>query len=493
MRFLGRSLMGVLLVSLTLALLAWGGQIVVSAVRTKAEQAEWQQPARERAFSANVIEVVAGEQTPVFTAFGEVRSRRTLDIRAKSSGSVVFMDEAFEEGGRVEQGQLLLKIDPADAEDALRRVEADILEATSEIRDAERALDLAREDLAAAQLQADLREAALTRQQDLRERGVGTDATVEVAALAAASANQAIVSRRQAIAQAEARLDQANTALVRQDIEKKEAERRLAETEIRAEFAGTLSSVNLVAGGLVTTNEQIAQLVDPTMLEVAFRVSTGQYVRLLDDNGQLIGADVRISLNVLDLDLKSGGKITRESGSVASGQTGRLLFASIDDASGFRPGDFVSISADEPPLSNVARVPSLAVNAASEVLLVGEDDRLETVKVEVLRRQGDDILIRAENLYGKNIVAERSPLLGAGIKVNPITPQSEQPDQTASSQAEPPDEMVELTQERRDKLIAFVEGNTRMPADARERMLSLLKEPKVPAQAVERIESRMGG
>ena len=53
--------------------------------------------------------------------------------------------------------------------------------------------------------------------------------------------------------------------------------------------------------------------------------------------------------------------------------------------------------------------------------------------------------------------------------------------------------MVELTDERRAKLIAFVEGNQRMPTEAKERVLSQLAEPQVPARVVERIESRMGG
>lgn len=490
MRFLGRSLVGVFLLSLTVGLLAWGAHIINSSVRSLSEQESRQRPVRERAFAANVIEVVAGEHTPVFTSFGEVRSRRILDVRAASSGAVVYMDKAFEEGGRATQGQLLLRIDPANAEDTVKRVAADILEAKSELSEAEAALILVQEDLAAVQAQADLREAALSRQNDLRKRGVGTDASVEIAALAVASANQSIVSRRQVIAQAVARVNKAKTSLVRQDIEKTEAERRLAETEIYAAFTGTLSGVNLVEGGLVANNEQIAQLIDPTLLEVAFRVSTGQYVRLLDADGRLIGSEVTVSLNVLDLDLEVAGKITRESASVGEGQTGRVLYARLEDAPGFRPGDFVTVRADEPILQRAARIPSLAVNAASEVLVVGEEDRLEAVVVNVLRRQGDDVLIEAETLYGRQIVAERSPLLGAGIKISPVRPLTNQESLPTS---EPEPKMVELTDERRGKLIAFVEGNKRMPPEARERILGQLAQPQVPSSIVERLEGRMGG
>ena len=43
---------------------------------------------------------------------------------------------------------------------------------------------------------------ALERQEDLKTRGVGTDAAVETAALALSAAEQAVLSRRQAEAQA---------------------------------------------------------------------------------------------------------------------------------------------------------------------------------------------------------------------------------------------------------------------------------------------------
>jgi len=106
--------------------------------------------------------------------------------------------------------------------------------------------------------------------------------------------------------------------------------------------------------------------------------------------------------------------------------------------------------------------------------------------VEVLRRQGDEVVVRAEGLAGREVVAERSALLGAGIKVRPIRPGG-----TALLGDEP--DMVELTPERRAALIAFVEGNSAMPAEARERLLAQLRQDHVPARVVARLEARMGG
>ncbi|MCT8158918.1 efflux RND transporter periplasmic adaptor subunit [Pseudoruegeria sp. SHC-113] len=485
MRFLGRSLMGLFLLAVTLGLFAWAGNTVYSALEAKRAEERRERPSRERVFAAGVMDVVPGAETPVLETFGEVRSRRTLDIRAASSGRVVEMAEGFEEGGRVQAGDFLLRIDPADAEATLDRARADLSEAQAEVRDAERGLELASDELSSSEQQFELRTAALERQQSLKERGVGTDSAVETAALAEAAARQQVVSRRQALAQAEARADLSLTRLNRAEITVAEAERKLADTEITAGFTGLLGEVAVVEGGLVANNERLATLTDPDALEVAFRVSTADYARLLDADGRLIGAPVQVRLDVLGLDLTATGTISRESAAVGEGQTGRLLFARLDRPAGFRPGDFVTVAIEEPELRGVARVPSTALNAASQVLVIGEEDRLEEANVELLRRQGDEVLIRAPQIYGREIVTERSPVLGAGIKVRPIRPEG--------TEAPEEPELVTLTDERRAKLVAFVEGNARMPAEVKQRILSQLEAPQVPAQVLERLESRMGG
>lgn len=484
MRFLRRSLVGLVLLCATLALIALAGNSIYSALQTRWADDSSPRPARERVFAANVITVDPDEITPVIDTFGEIRSRRALELRATSGGTVLEIGPGVEEGGAVRTGDLLVRIDPVEAQAGLDVARADLAEAEAEARDAARALTLAEEDVAAARQQADLRAQALARQEDLQQRGVGTAAAVETAALAAAAADQAVLSRRQALAAAQTRVDQADLRQERARIALAEAERDLADTEIRARFDGVLSDVSVVQGGLVSPNERLAQLIDPSALEVAFRVSTEQYGRLLAD-GALRNAEVTVSLDVGGVDLRAKGQISRESAAVGDGQTGRLLFARIDQTPAFRAGDFVTVQVAEAPLRGVARLPSAAVDAAGTLLVVGEDDRLETAEVDVLRRQGDDVLVRARDLAGREVVAERSPLLGAGIKIRPIRPDG-------AAEPEAP-EMVELTEERRARLIAFVEGNNRMPSEAKQRVLAQLSQPAVPARVIERLESRMGG
>lgn len=488
MRFLRHSLTGLLLLAITLALLIFAGALVRDALVERMNREPRVPQQRERVFTVTVERAEPATIAPVLTAFGEVASRRTLDLRAASSGKVIELSENFQEGGQVNKGDVLLRIDPVDARASLDRTETDLSDALAEQREAARALDLAQDELDAAQEQAELRARAAQRQKDLVKRGVGTTTASETAELAASAAQQAVLTRRQALSQAQARVDQAQSRVTRATIARDEAQRRLDDTVLRAAFDGTLAGVSLVAGGLVTQNERLAQLVDGHALEVALRISTQQYARLLDDSGELAPLPVTITLSVLGADLTANGHLSRDSAAVGAGQTGRLIFARIDTARGFKPGDFVTVSVAEPALENVIRLPARAMSADGTVLVLGADDRLEMIPVTLLRRQGDDILVRGQGLAGREVVRERSPLLGTGIKVKPLR------DLETGAGIDPAEpEMLDLSEDRRAKLVAFVEGNTRMPEALKSSILEKLQKAKVPAQMVQSIEARIGG
>ncbi|KIC46486.1 hemolysin D [Ruegeria sp. ANG-S4] len=484
MRFLRQSLVGVFLAFVTLGLLLVAAQMISGAVQDVLNRETAPPSARERVFAVTVRTAEPETVTPYLEAFGQVQSRRRLELRAALGGRVVSLSEDFEDGGSVTAGELLVELDPADAQSALDRAKSDLLDAQFEERDAERSLLLAQDELRSAEAQAELRERALQRQQDLQSRGVGAAASVEEAELAATSAQQAVLSSRIALAQAESRVDQATTLLSRARIALDGAERDLDDMTIHARFAGTLTEVTLVEGRLVSANEKLAELVDPSALEVAFRVSTAQYVRLLDDDGELIDAPVTVSLEVTGADLTARGRISRDSGSAGEGQTGRLVYARLDDAPGFKPGDFVTVTVEEQPLDNVVRLPSSVLDATGSVLVLGADDRLEPLPVQLVRRQGDEVLLRGEGLEGREVVIGRTPLLGSGVRVRPLRLE-------ANADAVP--DMVELTEEQRARLVAQVEASSRMPQAVKDRVLGQLSEASVPAALVQRLESRAGG
>lgn len=486
MRFIARSLTGLFLLALTLGLLGVAAITVKDAVTARQAKGERPRVARERVFSARVLTVEPGIARPVIEAIGEVQARRALDVRTPFAGTIAELGPNFVEGGEVAEGELLAALDTDALTDALALARTDLAEAQAEQADAAAALALARDELAAAERQAQLRAASLARTRALAERGSASAAAVENAELALAAAEQTVLARRQALAQAETRVARAETALQRRQIALRDAERKLADARITAQFAGVLSNVSAVRGGLVGPNERIARLVDPTALDVAFRVSAAQYRNLTRDGAGLPALPVSVKLDILGDTVTATGTVSREGAVIAAGTSGRQLFAALapQAARAFRVGDFVTVRIEEPPLRGVAIIPARAVDAAGKVLVLGPEDRLEEAQVEVLRRQGDTVIIRAPGLHGREIVAERTPLIGAGVRVRPLRGQVEMPDAP---------ETIELDEARRQKLIGFIENNGFIPADRKKRIIERLRADRVPAEMVRRIESRMGG
>lgn len=499
MRFLRRSLVGLFLFSLTAALLVSAGYMFYSAIQERMSREGFSRPARERSFAVNTTVVESQEIVPVLSAFGEIQARQTLQLRVPTGGRIVELSAAFEEGGAVSAGDVLLRVDPTNATSNLRVAQADFSEAEAELREAQAALILAEDDLEQAQEQLSLRTQALERQNNLLSRGVGTDSAVETAALSRATAQQSVLSKRQSLANARARVDQANTGVLRAQISQDNAERALDDTVLVADFDGILTDVSANLGAIVNANEQIGSLIDPSALEVAFRVSTEAYSRFAAGQEGLPSLPVRVSLDVEGFDVTASGEVVRESAAVGEGQTGRQLFAALANTAGLRVGDFVTVALDEPALSEVAILPAAAVDANGAVLVVNGESRLEEKVTRVLRRQGDSVIVNAAELDGLEVVSERSPLLGTGIRVQVTGGQETAAGAAGGNRAQPgnggaagSDAQVTLDEDRRAALVAFVEANTRMPQEARGRILEQLKGEKVPAELVTRLEQRMG-
>ena len=343
MRFLFRSLSGLFITFLTFGLLFVAGFQLFQAMSSRGSGGMARE-GQEQVYTARLLTVAPGVVQPVMQVFGTVESRRRLQLRSGAAGQIVYLDPAMQEGGQVRQGQLLVRVDPSAAQAALDNQLAARDDAQASLADAERNVQVATDDLAAAERQTELRRAALIRQESLADRGLGTSADRETAELAVSTAEQAVIAGRSALAAAESAVTAAQNALRRAEIDLSESRRELADTEIRAGFAGRVTSVTAVEGGLVSLNEQLAEIIDPASLEVQVPLSLDQYARLLTENGRLQDLPATVVLDGSAGRLTSRARLDRAAASVAEGSAGRIAYARIlSDSDVLRPGDFVSV------------------------------------------------------------------------------------------------------------------------------------------------------
>ena len=303
---------------------------------------------------------------------------------------------------------------------------------------------------------------------------------------------QSLSNKKNLLSQGAARITRAKISVTRAEISLEQSKRQLFDSEYRAPFSGIISKVSVAPGRLLNKNEQLGVLIDTEALEVAFQVSNLEFSRMVDDNGKMIPLTIKVVKDAQKNSVTLSGTVQRAGAEVVSGTAGRQVFASLKgDRSGMiRAGDFLLVEIEESKLDNIAIIPSSAVDTNGKILLLGENDRLEEIEVEVLRRQSDKVIVSAVP-FGREYVIDRPPYLDAGLRVKPSRPGDLQRVPSQSDSKIKKDEMVELSQKERSELINFVQKNDRMPKEVKETILKKLEKTKVPLSLVNRFKSRM--
>ena len=268
----------------------------------------------------------------------------------------------------------------------------------------------------------------------------------------------------------------------------------MLDSEYQAPFAGIISKVSVVPGRLLNKNEQLGVLIDTNALEVGFQVSNLEFARMVDDNGTIMPLSIKVIKDVQGNSLTLSGIVQRVGAEAVTGTAGRQIFASLkgDRTKMIRAGDFLMVEIEESPLKNVALIPSAAVDTNGKLLLLSESNRLEEIKVDVLRRQADKVIVSGVP-FGREYVIDRPPYLDSGLRVKPIRPEDLLKISSQRKIKSKEDEMIELSPEERSALIEFVQKNDRMPKEVKEKIVKQLEETRVSLSLINRFKSRMEG
>ncbi len=487
MRFLSRALSGLLILASTLGLVA----LSVWWISDTAEKTGGPRPrmAQERSYTVDAAVLKSIRYSPTIVAYGEVKAWRTLEVRAPKAGRIDRLADNFRDGVFVKKGALLLSIEPeasarrvADAEQALAQSKAQLTEA-------ENALTLIRDEIRIMKVPVEVKKRDLERKRSLRRTGAVSQTSLDEAELAVSSAEQALVAKRQAALALERRVAEGKAAVRRAALTLADAKQAAADARYEAPFAGRLAEVTATLGRIVSQNEKLALLIDPTALEVAFKIRDADFGRLLAD-----GTDSELKPLRVSVVMKFGERVVTVEGTLTRAAAtsdpagGRIVYArlDVDEKTPLKPGDFVTVTVHERAIDDAIVISARAATEDGRVLLIGDDGRLKEVRAKILRRQGDELIVAGVPL-GARYVTTRLPYLAAGIKVRPrgkdIKPGPE------AKRAEPGDgDMVALTPRRRAALIRVVQASKRMPAARKKRLLAMLAKPRVPRRLVARLE-----
>jgi len=365
----------------------------------------------EKTSSARIVQTLAidPETRHVFvSAFGSVIPSRKVVIRPQVSGQVIRQNDSVTIGGRVKEGEELVRIDPKDYELALAEVRSDLEQARFE-----REVESGRQVIAKREWD--------ELQSDLESEDV----------------NRSLVLREPHLRRAEAMMEKAVN-----DIE--EAELQLSRTIIKAPFNAMVVEESVEVGQLLSPSSTICELVgtDEFWIQVTLPFSDLKWIRFPKD-GQP-GAEAQVILDTGD------GNTTEWKGRVIRllsdldplGRMARLVI-SVEDPLALRRGSeqklplllgsYVEVKIDAGDLENALRIPRESLREGNQIWVVGDDNLLKVLSAEVLWLEKETVLIANNLEKDEKLVVSDLRVALPDMKVSP-QPSTAYPELAAGNQ-----------------------------------------------------------
>jgi RND family efflux transporter MFP subunit len=310
--------------------------------------------------TVEVIEVQPQSVQLTVKSQGTLLPRTESDLSAEVSGRIIEVADNFRAGGRFRQGDVLVKIDPADYEAAV----------------AAAAAELANAELLLAQEQAQAEQAA-----------------ADWLALGAGEASE-LTLRKPQLAQAKARIASARANL-------KRAERDLARTSLSAPFDGKVLSTTADLGQFVSAAPAapVARIyaTDRAEIRLPVTIREAELLEIRDRRQRFVRiqkANTPASPTWTARFVRMEATIDLES---------RLLYVVAELADPFaanqqnpeplRRGQFLTAEIEGRSVSDAYVLPSYALRGSDTVYLLTETGTLETRQVTILKSDADQVVI----------------------------------------------------------------------------------------------------
>ena len=334
-------------------------------------------------------------QVPVLSQ-GTVRPRTETQIVPQIAGRVTWVAPSFAAGGFFEEGDVLLRIDPFDYQQAM-------ISARSQLAQAR--LRLAQEEAES--------EIALREWQSL---GRGDP--------------RALALREPQLEDAKASVAAAQAGLVR-------AERDLERADVKAPYVGRVRSKNVDVGQFVTVGAAIATIYAVDVAEIRLPLPDEQLAYLdlpLAYRGTTIqdGPRVTFRTTFAGATYEWRGRIVRTEGEIDPVSRMVHVVAEVRDpyASGSDPrrpplavGMYVEAEIEGRAFDEIVVVPRAALQGRNQVLTIDRDSRLQFREIDILRATTESVYVRSGLTQGETVAISSldGPTDGMLVQVTDIS------------------------------------------------------------------------
>ena len=285
---------------------------------------------KETPMLVRVVSVDQGNFTPTISATGTIRPSQEIVISPRVSGQVIERSPNFVPGGFVEKGEVLFKIDPSDYETALTQATSDLSQARSDLQ---------------------------------RELGLQQAAEREYALLedSLSKVNRNLVLRKPQLESVKAQVESAESSV-------QQAKLNLERTSVKAPFSGHIIDRNINVGSLVSTGQNVGQLVGTNSywVETTVPVSNLKWLNFEHETGEQGSTVLVRNQSVWGPDESRSGYLLTRIGSLEEQTRMARLIVEVPDplaqqtANRNAPkliiGSFLAVELQAQPLTNVVRL-----------------------------------------------------------------------------------------------------------------------------------------
>lgn len=382
--------------------------IAYALVATKPEPPRAQKPLEGTL--VEVLEAQRGRHEVELRAKGTVVPAREIVVQPELGGRVVWQSPELVSGGRFEENEPILRIDPRDYQLAVESFRSQVNRQKLELAVEQRRSEVAKRewesfgDMEASEAQKEL-------------------------------------------AQREPYLEASKLALKAAQSTLKKAQLDLQRTTLRAPFNAMVVEESVDVGQLIGPQDRVARLVGTDDYRVQVSVPVASLRTIRARNGDEPGSRVQVTQRVGTEVIEREGEVIRQLPDLDPGGAMARILVTIPEPLGEEGtlplllGSFVDVAAEATPIENAIEIPRRALHGNRQVFVMNDEQLLEIREVEIGWATKNTVLLTAGVEPGERIVTSRiatpvpnMPLRTAGPE-SKAEPRSEVP--TASAQAAP--------------------------------------------------------
>ncbi len=394
----------------------------------------------------DVLEVKSSDYQVVVTSTGTIKPHIQSDLVSEAAGSVVYVSPHFTNGGFIEQGEVLVRLDQAEYRYAVANTRAALSGVKARLLELDTTADNLKKSLAIEAQQLALAEREFTRHSKLRKHGTVSQSARDQSErefLLRKSSSQGLknslglIPAQRQILQAELQLKQAQLASAQLDLDR---------TQIKAPYTGRVLEQRVDLGQSVSKGSVLAAIYAVDYVEVRLPINDREASFLTLPEGQKGESqlEVILSVSIAGSDYQWRGRIMRTEGMIDVRTRQLFLIAQVDHpythASDGNPplmvGQFVEAKIPGRLLQDVIVLPRKVIRAADEVLVITPDNRIERRNLEVAWRDQASVVVRAGLRAGDRVSLTQLPYAPQGSRVR-ISGAADRPSKAVNRDSKP--------------------------------------------------------